>query len=69
MKVRWRVAEAKKEAEMQTIYMMLAIYPLILGGVAVLIPYIGAGTAVFIYVIYLAYIVFRLQKIAEIDTG
>ena len=69
MKVLWRVAEAKKEAEMQKIYMLLGVYPLILIIVALAIPYIGAGTAVAIYIAYLLYIVFRLQRVAQVSAG
>ncbi len=67
MKIRWRVAEAKKEAEMQKIYMMLGAYPLLLIIVALTILYIGGATAIAIYVAYLIYIVFRLQRVAQVS--
>jgi hypothetical protein len=69
MEFRWRVAEAKKEAELQKIYMLLGVYPLVLIIVALAIPYIGGGTAIAIYVAYLIYIIFRLQRVAQVSVN
>ena len=67
MKLNLRLKEAKKEKELSKIYMMLAAYPIILIITAALSQYIGMAMSITIYIVYLAYIVFRLLKVANID--
>ena len=63
----WRLKEIEKEKELSRVYMMLAAYPLLMIFAVILSQYTGPVIPVTLYVIYLAYIVFRFSKIANAD--